>query len=117
MRRRAIKVALISPTGARIFRCRSCGAFEPQLFVLHWHVLVAADLVPAALLPRFDDIARHRVDELLLEPIPGALVDLPEGHALARRRRVHRDWTGDERESDSLSRRAGGPMTRRCSDG
>ncbi len=87
MRRRAIKVALISPTGARIFRCRSCGAFEPQLFVLHGHVLVAADLVPAALLPRFDDIARHRVDELLLEPIPGALVDLPEGHALARRRR------------------------------
>ncbi len=77
-------------------------AFEPQrfkLFVFNGQALVAADLVAAALLPGLDDIARHRVDELLLEPIAGGLVDLPERHPLARRRRgEHRDWAGDERE-------------------
>src|SRR5260370_19335876 len=63
-------------------------AFDPQrlkLFILDRHELVAADLVTAALLPWLDDIARHRVDELLLEPVAGALVDLPERYPLARR--------------------------------
>ena len=61
-------------------------AFEPQgfkLFVFDGHELVAADLVAATLPPGVDDIAGDRVDELLLEPIAGAFVDLTERYALA----------------------------------
>src|SRR6266852_8637624 len=100
---RAVEVALVD-LGSRheLFDVDRVGAFEPQrfqLFVLDRHELVAADLVSAALLPGVDHIARYRVHELLLEPIAGALVDLPKGYALARRQRgEHRDWAGDERE-------------------
>ncbi len=38
--------------------------------------MVAADLVPAALVRRLDNIARLRVDKLLLEPVAGVLDEI-----------------------------------------
>src|SRR5260370_32842290 len=102
---RGVGLALFA-LGSRyeLFYVNRLGALEPQrfqLFVLDRHELVAADLVSSALLPGVDHIARYRVHELLLEPIAGALVDLPERHALARRRpREHGDRAGDERKLD-----------------
>src|ERR1041385_5301410 len=70
-----------------------------ELVVLTQDVLAIGNLVPAPdvfLLPR---IAALRVHQELLQAVAGLLVDAVERHALgARRRRIERDRTRDQRQ-------------------
>src|SRR5262249_48967088 len=70
-----------------------------DLVVLDLEILALADLVAAADVILLDKIAGLRIDQLLLQPIAGLLVDAVEGDALGRRRRgIERDRTRDERK-------------------
>jgi hypothetical protein len=57
-----------------------------DLVVLDLEVLAFRDLVAAALVVSFDDLARYLVHELLAQPVASLLVNLAERDALAGRR-------------------------------
>ena len=61
-----------------------------ELFVLDLQVDALVDFVAPALVIGVDRVARRFVDQLLAQAIAGLLVDLAEGHPLARRRRACR---------------------------
>ena len=73
------------------------GAFDPDLLdllVLDLEVLPLANFVAATNVLLLDRLARFGVDELLLQPVSGLLVDTVERNSLrARRGRIEGDRT------------------------
>ena len=73
------------------------GAFDPDLLdllVLDLEVLPLANFVAATNVLLLDHVARFGVDELLLQPVSGLLVDTVERNTLrARRGRIEGDRT------------------------
>src|SRR4030088_2538240 len=68
-----------------------------KLFLLNHQELILANLVTAALVLRFDDVARDRIHELLLQTMAGALIDLPKRNPLSwRDGRVERNGAGNQ---------------------
>src|SRR6185437_3545210 len=70
-----------------------------ELVVLDHQVLALADLVAAPDVLALDHVAALAVDQLLLQPVAGLLVDAMEAHLLgARRRRIERNRARDDAE-------------------